>query len=581
MQTEPELRTQCIRLEAQAAELASEVVRLNLSLQTEAGVRERMEKHYRSQSSLLDLTSDAVIVCNLEGRIVGWNQGATLIYGWSSETANGKLLSELFYPLESTNFSANLAATIAKNEYRAEENHVTSMGRTIAVQTRWTLGRNPDNRNEILIVNTDVTEQKELERQFLRMQRLETVGLLASGIAHDLNNVLAPILMASQNLLNDIKDEGQADLLRSIEASARRGGALVHQILSYARGTEAERAPLDVKQLLHEFQKVAKDTFPRAIQIVTRFGKDLRPVLGSKTQLYQAVMNLCVNARDAMPNGGILQIEASNLVLDASFVSRHPPAPPGEYVSLKIVDNGVGIADSVIDRIFDPFFTTKEAGKGTGLGLSTVLGIVKRHGGFLEVISKLGKGSRFTIFLPTIEPSSPAALPAPSPILPSGNGRVVLVVDDERVIRDITASTLKKNGYQVLTACDGTEGFALFTQHRSEISVVVTDMSMPYMDGAKMIRALFQIDPKVRVIAMSGLNEEVNLPELLKKKVPFLKKPFALEKLLETLAEVLEPLPAKEPPARVTGRVRSETKLRINAPRTPQNLDLNDDGFVS
>lgn len=578
MQNEAELRGECDRLVEKVTELTSEVSRLSQSLQTEVSARRHVEDHFHTQEGLLDMTSDAVIVCNLDGRVVAWNQGSTRIYGWSSETANGKLLSKLFYPPESNHFSANLAATIAKREYLAEENHMTSMGRTIFVQTRWTLGRNLEGKDEILIVNTDVTEQKELERQFLRMQRLETVGLLASGIAHDLNNVLAPILMASQNLLNDIKDEGQAELLRSIEVSARRGGALVHQILSYARGTESERAPLDVKQLLHEFQKVAKDTFPRSIQIVTRFGKDLRPVLGSKTQLYQAIMNLCVNARDAMPSGGILQIEAANIVLDTGFVSRHPPAAPGEYVSLRISDNGVGIPEDVIERIFDPFFTTKEAGKGTGLGLSTVLGIVKRHGGFLDVSSKLGKGSRFTIYLPTIETASPAAAPEPSLILPSGNGRVVLVVDDERVIRDITASTLKKNGYQVLTACDGTEGFALFTQHRNEISVIVTDMSMPYMDGAKMIRALFQIDSKVKIVAVSGLNEEVNLPEMLKKKIPFLKKPFALEKLLETLAEVIESAPVKEAPARPPSRLQ-DAKLAPSPPLTPPDLKLHDGPF--
>ena len=396
------------------------------------------------------------------------------------------------------------------------------------VQTRWSLIRDFEGKEEILVVSTDVTEQKELERQLLRMQRLETVGLLASGIAHDLNNVLAPILMASQNLLNEITDEGQADLLRSVEASARRGGTLVHQILSFARGTEGERLPLQIKQLLHEFQKVAKDTFPRSIQIVTQFGKNIGSVVANRTQLYQAIMNLCVNARDAMPDGGILQIEASNVTLDETFVGRFPPAAPGEYVLLRITDNGIGIAENVVDKIFDPFFTTKEAGKGTGLGLSTVLGIVKRHAGFLEVTSKLGKGTRFSVYLPAIESSNAIGSSVTPPVLPSGNGKLVLIVDDERVMRDITASTLRKSGYQILTASDGTEGFALFTQHKHDISVVVTDLSMPYMDGSKMIRALFQIDPKVKVIAASGMNEEFKLPEILKRKIPFLKKPFAI-----------------------------------------------------
>lgn len=521
------------------AESQSEVTHFIHALAHGADARHRVEDQFRSYETALQMTSDAVIGCNLEGRISFWNQAATRLYGWSADATKGRLAAEVLYPLDTNNFAANFAATIANQQYHAEENHLTTCGRTLVVQTRWTLLRRPGKTDEILIVSTDITEQKELERQFLRMQRLETVGLLASGIAHDLNNVLAPILMASQNLLNEIKDESQSELLRSIEASARRGGALVHQILAFARGTEGERAPLQIKPILHEFQRVAKDTFPRSIQIVPLFGKDIRPVLGSKTQLYQALMNLCVNARDAMPSGGILQIEAGNVVLDANFVSRHPPAAPGEYLMLKITDNGIGIPDNMIERIFDPFFTTKESGKGTGLGLSTVLGIVKRHGGFLEVSSKLGKGSKFTIYLPTIDPVVNLASNDVTQVFPAGNGKVVLLVDDERVIRDITASTLKKNGYQVLTASDGTEGFALFTQHRQEIAVVVTDLSMPYMDGAKMIRALVQIDPKIKLVAISGLNEDFNLPSMLKKRIPFLKKPFSLDKLLETLHEVL------------------------------------------
>jgi two-component system, cell cycle sensor histidine kinase and response regulator CckA len=545
--------------EARLTQMSAELSHLNELFVAETQARQRCEEQIRAQVTALEMSQEATIVCKLDGRVCYWNGGAMRMYGWSAEAAKNRVLSELLYPLESNCFAANLAAIIAKREYKAEENHLTSNGRTLVVQTRWTLIRNTGSSDEILIVNTDLTEQKELERQFLRMQRLETVGLLASGIAHDLNNVLAPILMASQNLLNEIKDEGQAELLRSIEASARRGGALVHQVLSFARGTEGERVPLQLKQLVHEFQRVARDTFPRSIQIVTQFGKNIRPVLGNKTQLYQAIMNLCVNARDAMSNGGILQIDISGVVLDANFVSHHPPAPPGEYLVLKISDNGIGIAEDVQDKIFDPFFTTKESGKGTGLGLSTVLGIVKRHGGFLEVTSRLGKGSKFSIYLPTIEPVASLVTDDVSPVLPAGNGRIVLVVDDERIIRDITASTLKKNGYQVLTASDGTEGFALFTQHRHEISVVITDMSMPYMDGGKMIRALLQIDPKVKVIAISGLNEDFNLPEVLKKKIPFLKKPFSLDKLLETLHEVVFVPATKMPVTRQSTKSKPES----------------------
>lgn len=554
MQSDVEFNTAHDHLERRANDLTLELARLTKLLESEVNARLKLEEHVRSRTEMLDMTFDAIVVCNIEGQIMTWNQGAARLYGWSVEMAKGKFLGGFLYPSDVTRFAANLAAIIAKREYCAEETHATNLDRKVIVQTRWTLIRNPEGKEEILVVNTDVSEQKELERQFLRMQRLETVGLLASGIAHDLNNVLAPILMASQNLLHEVKDEAQKDLLRSVEASARRGGTLVHQILSFARGAEGERVPLQIKQLLHEFQRVAKDTFPRSIQIVTQFGKNVGLVFGNKTQLYQAIMNLCVNARDAMPDGGILQIEASNMTLDESFVSRFPPAVPGEFVMLRITDNGIGIPENVIDRIFDPFFTTKEVGKGTGLGLSTVLGIVKRQGGFLDVSSRLGKGTKFSIYLPAIESAGAVGSSEPPLVLPSGNGKLVLIVDDERVMRDITASTLKKNGYQILTASDGTEGFALFTQHKHEISVVVTDLSMPYMDGSKMIRALYQIDPKVKVIAASGMNEEFKLPELLKRKIPFLKKPFAIEKLLETLHEVLGPHGVKESGSRPSGR---------------------------
>lgn len=566
METEIELRQAHDQLEHQLAELTSEFSRLNIFLKAEGNERRKAEELTRSHAALLDMASDGTVVCNPEGRIVFWNQGACRMYGWSSESAKGKLITELIYPPESTNFATILTTLAQKQRYQAEEHHLNKSGRTMIVDSRWVLVQHPGGQDEILIANTDVTEQKELERQFLRMQRLETLGLLASGIAHDLNNVLAPVLMASQNLLNEIKDEMQMELLRSIEVSARRGGALVHQILSFARGAEGERAPLQVKQLLHEFQKVAKDTFPRSIQIVTRFGKNVRPVLGSRTELYQAIMNLCVNARDAMTNGGILQLEANNVVLDAHFVSRFPPAQPGEYLMLKVSDNGVGIPEEHLDKIFDPFFTTKETGKGTGLGLSTVLGIVKRHRGFLDVTSKIGKGTKFTIYLPTVESTTSTGIDDVAPVLPGGDGKLILVVDDERVIRDITASTLKKNGYQILTASDGTEGFALFTQHRNEIAAVITDMSMPYMDGAKMIRALLQIDPKIKVVAISGLLEDFNLPDLLKKRIPFLKKPFAVERLLETLHDLFLTALAKTP---VTS---ASTKRKAHTTALPETM---------
>jgi two-component system, cell cycle sensor histidine kinase and response regulator CckA len=259
-------------------------------------------------------------------------------------------------------------------------------------------------------------------------------------------------------------------------------------------------------------------------------------VSGNTTQLHQVLMNLCVNARDAMPDGGTIIISAENFFIDENYAKMNIEASVGNYVLITVSDRGIGIPPGIIDRIFEPFFTTKELGKGTGLGLSTVLGIIKSHGGFVNVYSEPGKGSKFQVYIPAQQ--IPETLEEPETDLPTGNGELILVVDDEVSIRDVTKTSLESYNYKAITACDGIEAIALYAEHRDEISVVLTDMIMPAMDGITTIRTLQKINPAVKIIAVSGLlsSDKVNAVNEIGVQA-FLPKPYTAKQLLQTNRE--------------------------------------------
>jgi CheY-like chemotaxis protein len=279
---------------------------------------------------------------------------------------------------------------------------------------------------------------------------------------------------------------------------------------------------------------------PKWIDIKFNIDPELWLVSADPTQIHQVMMNVCINARDAMESAGTLTIIARNVSIDDNYARMNIDAEPGNYVLLEITDTGTGMTTDVVKRIFDPFFTTKEIGKGTGLGLATSLTIVRSHGGFINVYSELKKGTRFSVYLPTTEVGSVTETPVAKDLLPRGNGELILVVDDENNIRTITEATLNKFGYKTLTAVDGTDALAVYSQHSQRISAVLTDIAMPYMDGASLIRALKKLDPKIKVVAMSGLVSDGQTAELRNLNVgDFLSKPFTAETLLKTMAEVL------------------------------------------
>ena len=396
----------------------------------------------------------------------------------------------------------------------------------------------------------DLTEQKEMEAQSLRAQRMESIGTLAGGIAHDLNNVLAPIMMSIELLkLEPGNDPRRSRILDTIYLSCRRGADLVHQVLSFARGLDGQRVDVQLRHMVGDLEKIIGETFPRNIQIVTDVPNNLWPVMGDPTQLHQVLLNLAVNARDAMPHVGTLTLTAANIDIDAQYAGTSQAAKPGPHVLLQVTDTGQGIPPALRAHIFEPFFTTKKPGQGTGIGLATVHTVVKSHGGFLNFESEVGRGTTFKVYLPADPALQAADSVRPFPVdLPRGRDELVLVVDDEFSIRHITQQTLEAFGYRVITANDGVDAIVLYASQAPQIAVVLTDMMMPIMDGAATIRALMRINPSVRIIAASGVDSGGTVAKASEAGVKhFLVKPYTAETLLKLVRDVLD-RPATRPP---------------------------------
>jgi signal transduction histidine kinase len=383
--------------------------------------------------------------------------------------------------------------------------------------------------------------EKDMEARFLRMQRMESIGALVSGIAHDLNNALVPVLMGCGFLRSEKLSAESEQVLSTMEASARRGADMLRQVLAFARGVEGKKSPVQIKLLLREMEKIARDAFPKTIRVKMDLGPDLWPVSGYPTQLYQVLMNLSINARDAMPNGGQLSFGAENVQLDKTGSHIYPDAVPGPYLLLRVSDTGLGMPSEVLEKLFQPFFTTKELGKGTGLGLSTSLNIIKAHGGFITVKSQVGQGTHFEIYLPALSPSAQPQAEPKLARLPTGNGEGILVVDDEISICEITKAALENYGYRVMVANSGPEAVTLYVEKRKEIEVVITDTEMPFMDGHATSIALKNINPGLKIIMASGSTsnktgkdspEDSNINA-------FVPKPYTIEKLLIVVHEVL------------------------------------------
>jgi hypothetical protein len=515
-----------------------------MAIVTVSNITERKQAEARllEQANIINRAQDAIIIRTFADEVITfWNKGAEHVYGWSANEMLGKPIGQLIFADEKER-EDSLKQLVSTGEFHGELKQVAKDGREIIVNTRATLIRNADGvPRSVLLINTDVTEQKKLETQLLRSQRLESIGTLASGVAHDLNNVLVPILMASHALRGNVSTPESASLVSMIEESGRRGAEIVKQVLTFARGVEGERVKINPRHLIDEIADIARKTFPKSIKIFSGSLEDLWSIEGDPTQLHQVLLNLALNARDAMPDGGSLSFAAENFIVDEHYASITPNAAVGPHVVLRVSDSGSGMPRVTLDKIFDPFFTTKEVGKGTGLGLSTALGIVKSHGGFISVYSELGKGTTFKIFLPSdisnedIQKSESAAAPM------QGNGEQILVVDDEPNILQMTKMIFEKHNYRVLSANDGPEALALFAQQMGSIGGVITDVAMPYMDGVALVRSLKKMKSDIPIIASTGQVDQPGIAELRSLGVKnFLMKPYNTEKLLATVHDTLQ-----------------------------------------
>ena len=499
------------------------------------------EMKIHEQANLLELARDAIFVRSPNEKIQYWNKGAEGLYGWTREEAIHLDFAKMAYQNRAS-FEEAKQILLEKGEWSGEVRRLTKARREVVVASRWTLLRDKEGKaGSILVIDSDITEKKQFEEQFLRAQRLESIGQLAGGIAHDLNNILAPILMGAQMLQKEVGSPEGLSMLTTIEATARRGAEIVKQITAFAKGLDGKRVLLQPQYLFAETVRIVRETFPKSIILTTDAQENLRTVFGDATQLLQVLLNLGVNARDAMPRGGTLGLAAEDILLDEASARLLPGLQPGPHVLFRISDTGTGIPHEVGDKIFDPFFTTKGPHGGTGLGLSPVMGIVKSHKGFIHFESKVGEGTEFRIYLPAgLTPVAMARAENPMEP-PQGGGELILIVDDEEAVCTVTKRILESNRYRTLVANNGTEAIALFAREAREINLVLTDFNMPSMSGPDTIASLKKINPGVRIIVATGGDSVHGMTSAAELGVrALLKKPFDMFALLGTLQEVLQ-----------------------------------------
>lgn len=505
----------------------------------------------RERESLLESTSEGIFGLDTEGQCTFINRAGAAMLGADPATLAGLSVEALTGADPSDEHGAAVAIRPAYEN--GERCHSDSIHFAQKDGTRFPvdLTANPilqDGRITGAVVTfRDITEKKRLEAELLRIQRLETIGALAGGVAHDLNNVLAPIIMGLDLVERDA--QSAKSLITCMRSSAARGSAIVRQILSFARGAEEETGALHVDQLIRDQVEVCRNTFPRKITIEDNLPETLWPAISDRTGIFQILMNLCVNARDAMASGGRLTLSAENVRVDESMARMTPDAAPGPYVKIQISDTGPGIPPEIIRKITEPFFTTKPAGTGTGLGLSTVATIVRSHRGFLTIESELGRGATFSVYLPAAVDLDPVATAVEESAPPRGNGELILVADDEKTLLQIIKGNLELHGYRVLDAADGSEAVLLMAKHQSNVAAVVADEEMPLLDGPSTLRVARRMHPRIRALLMSGRVDSKHAPDLNDlPDVAVLAKPFNTDRLLHALHKLLqEPLATDKP----------------------------------
>jgi len=526
---------------------------------TDITERKQAEEALRAQEQQLDLITNSlpgpVFRVDRDLRLLFVNRGFERWFQKSQKEIAGQPVGEVVGEALAREFAPFALQALAGEMVTFESHFRNASGEEYFGQSVFVPDRAPDGavRGFIGLV-LDATERvraemarKAMEEQVLRAQRLESVGRLAGGIAHDLNNILSPVMLGTALLRETLPSPEANDTLLAMEISARRGADIIRQLLAFSRGASGDRGPVQLGAVVREMCAIIRETFPKNIVTRTEIPRESWTINGNATELHQVLMNLCVNAKDAMPSGGTLTITLENIDLGKKDARALPGLSAGPHVLLCVADTGMGIPEENLDRIFDPFFTTKDPGRGTGLGLSTVLGIVKGHGGIVHVSSRPEAGTRFRIYLPAV--NRPAATTEIRALpLPQGRGETILLVDDETTVRTVTRRVLEKHNYRVMEAGNGREALALHVRHRADIAAVISDMVMPVMDGPTFIREIRKANCAVPVIAVSGHLHGVDLPAEERAQIQLiLPKPYVAGDLLRALDTLLHPVPGADP----------------------------------
>jgi two-component system cell cycle sensor histidine kinase/response regulator CckA len=529
-------------------------LRLRVRTITQLNRHRQLLAERANSQRIIDASPNGLVILDREGTIHLTNPAMQdLCQLQSGEEWTGRNVTSLVAPNDTVRFSAWLR-DFSRGESRSsslELELLHTKGKSFPAElTASAFSWNGQMAIQVHV--RDLTEKKRLEGQLLHTQRLQSLGTLASGVAHDLNNVLSPIFSGISLFRDELKDESNLRLLAVMESSANRGRDIVKQILTFSRSSESQRVPLLPKHTIKEIHRMLVSTLPPDYSVRVIVSPDLWPVMADPTQCYQALMNLSVNARDAMPNGGKLVIEGQNIVVDESMARLQEGSRPGKYVRLSVCDSGIGMTEEVRNRIFEPFFTTKEKGKGTGLGLATVMSIARHHDGFVTVESRVNKGSQFHLYLPALDKTLPAEAEGHSIEELRGSGQLLLLVDDDHAVLEVTRMCLEKNDYRVLTAADGVEALALYAQRTQDVRLVLADLLLPCLDGASVLRVMRRMNPNVAVLATTAQLDHTLRPSLAGlEDVPILSKPFSTEALLTLIREALGS-PVHLPPAGVS-----------------------------
>jgi two-component system, cell cycle sensor histidine kinase and response regulator CckA len=526
-------------LQEELAETNREVLLLTLELESRVAELEEANRHLRRHRELIDLSSDAVITMDAHRTVTGWNTGAAEMYGWTEEEALGRSINDLLDTRSAVPREKIEAALRKRLRWSGELNHTRRDGTRVIVESRQALLRDPQgNTVGILEINRDLTERQSLEEQLRQSQKLESIGQLAGGVAHDFNNLLTVIAGYAEMLLPDLAaDNPMRECLEEIALAANRAASLTRQLLAFSRRQATEPVDLVLNDVVRSCEKMLRRLITADIQLILSLEPGEGVVHADRGHLEQVIMNLAINARDAMRAGGKLAIETRRVSLDGELAQSNPDTPPGEYLMLSVTDTGTGMPREIMARVFEPFFTTKERGKGTGLGLSTVYGIVKQSRGSINVDSTPGLGTTFRILLPLSTTTGEEVQTAAAERNLSGN-ETILLAEDDAGVRRYVRQILERNGYRVLEVSNGQDAVTLAGQHHGPIHLLLTDVVMPELGGLELAEQFAKLRPAASVLCMSGYSDR--LWQGKERAAHFLQKPFGAATMLKEIRSLLD-----------------------------------------